>query len=267
MIRLTARPDELRSDGGGVLDRNDSCKTVFGSPNNFGCPVIVVPPPVPTTGVSILMPPVINQGGEGSCVAQSVGYYTRSAEQYYRTGASLYSNTLNIFSSEFLYNITVASPSNCGSGTSILKALDTLVGRGICLFSSMPYTDVNGCTIMPTASQYIEASNYKISGYSKILNTDRDAIKTMIQQNHPLIIMILADNSFINASAGFIWKTYSGSGMLAHSIAIVGFDDTKNAYKVINSWGTSWGDVGYSWIDYSFFETGGKVSTYCYVIN
>ncbi len=226
---------------------------------------VIVPPPT-STGVQLIMPSVGNQGGEGSCVAFSVGYATRSAEQYYRTNSTSYSNSLNIFSPEFLYN-QVKLNSDCGSGTSIVTALDFIVAKGICTFQSMPYTSSNGCSLLPTSTQTAEALNYRITGYSKIINTDRGAIKSIISQNHPVIIIVLADYSFQNATSGFIWKTFSGSGNLPHSIAICGYDDSKNAYKVMNSWGTAWGDAGYSWIDYSFFETGGKVGTYCYVIN
>jgi C1A family cysteine protease len=144
-------------------------------------------------------------------------------------------------------------------------ALDFIVANGICTFQSMPYSGTNGCSLLPTTSQLSEALNYKISGYSKVINSDKNAIKAMVSQNHPVIINILADNSFINAKTGFIWKSYSGSGSLPHCLVICGYDDSKNAYKVINSWGTAWGDAGYSWIDYDFFAT--KSSAYCYVIN
>jgi C1A family cysteine protease len=122
---------------------------------------------------------------------------------------------------------------------------------------------------LPTTTQSSEALNYKISTYSKISILDRTAIKAMISQRHPVIITILADNSFVSARTGFIWKTFSGSGNLPHCIVICGYDDSKNAYKVMNSWGTTWGDAGFSWIDYNFFETGGQIAGngYCYVIN
>jgi hypothetical protein len=226
---------------------------------------VVVPPPT-STEVSLLMPPVSQQGGEGSCVSFAVGYSARSAEQYYRTSSNSYSLSTNIFSPEFLYNQTKAS-ADCGSGSNITTALDFIVAKGISTFQSMPYSYTNGCSLLPTSTQLNEALNYKINSYSKILYTDRSAIKSMIQQKHPVIIIILADYSFQNAKAGFIWKAYSGTGNLPHSITICGYDDSKNAYKVMNSWGTTWGDSGFSWIDYNFFETGGKVGTYCYVIN
>ncbi|MES1215195.1 MAG: Ig-like domain-containing protein [Bacteroidota bacterium] len=223
----------------------------------------VVEPPS-TSGVSLIMPPVGNQGGEGSCVAFAAGYAARSAEQFYKTGAGSYSNSINVFSPEFLYN-QVKFSTDCGSGTSMQKALDLIVTKGISTFQSMPYSATNGCSLLPTTAQLAEALNYKINGYAKMINTDKAAIKSMVSQNHPVIATIIADNSFVNAKTGFIWKAFSGSGNLAHCIVICGYDDAKNAYKVMNSWGTTWGDAGYSWIDYDFFPT--KAGTYCYVIN
>ena len=224
---------------------------------------IVVPPPT-TSGVQLIMPAVGNQGGEGSCVAFAVGYGARSAEHYYKTNAGSYSNSTNVFSPEFLYN-QVKFSTDCGSGTSMQKALDLIVLKGISTFQSMPYSSTNGCSLLPTSVQLSEALNYKINGYSKIINTDKVAIKSMVSQNHPVIVTVIADNSFVNAKTGFIWKVFSGSGNLPHCIVICGYDDSKNAYKVMNSWGTTWGDAGYSWIDYDFFPT--KAGTYCYVIN
>src|SRR5690606_12507461 len=33
-------------------------------------------------------------------------------------------------------------------------------------------------------------------------------------------------------------------------IVLVGWDDSKNAWLMRNSWGTNWGEDGYMWIDY-----------------
>ena len=37
-------------------------------------------------------------------------------------------------------------------------------------------------------------------------------------------------------------------------MVIVGYDDAKSAYRIQNSWGTDWGDQGYSWWDYADLE-------------
>lgn len=224
---------------------------------------VVIEPPS-TSGVRLTMPPVGNQGAEGSCVAFAVGYAAWSAEKYYRSGATTYSNSTNIFSPEFLYN-QIKFSTDCNSGAAMQTALDFIKLNGICTYQSMPYSSSNGCSVLPNSTQSLEALGHKLVSYAKMYTTDKSAIKSMISQNHPVIITILADNSFISAKPGFIWKSYSGSGSLAHSIVICGYDDAKNAYLVMNSWGTGWGDAGYSWIDYDFFTT--RTGTYCYAIN
>lgn len=238
---------------------NQTIKTVSVTINT-----VVVEPPPSTSEVRIAMPPVSNQGSEGSCVGFAVGYAARSAEQYHRTGATSYSNATNIFSPEFLYN-QIKFSSDCTSGSAMQSALDFIKLNGICTYQSMPYSSSNGCALLPTTTQATEALNFKIGNYSKLYTSDKIAIKAMVSQKHPVIISVIADNSFISAKPGFVWKSYSGSGSLAHCIVICGYDDAKNAYLVMNSWGTGWGDAGFSWIDYDFFIT--RTGTYCYVMN
>ena len=42
----------------------------------------------------------------------------------------------------------------------------------------------------------------------------------------------------------------SGPNDVNHAITIVGWDDSKKAYLVKNSWGPNWGDKGYIWVEY-----------------
>ncbi len=55
----------------------------------------------------------------------------------------------------------------------------------------------------------------------------------------------------------------SGTKKGAHAQAIIGFDDNKDtpdgkgAFKVVNSWGTSWGDQGFYWISYKAMKANG----------
>jgi len=255
------------TDGDGIDDLHDACPT---QPENFngyedtdGCPdvpPIIVPPTTLPASYELLTPTPGNQGGEGSCVAFAIAYGARSIEQFYKTNASSYSADVNVFSPEYVYDQTKFS--DCASGTSLTTVLDFIQAQGVSTWQLMPYSDVNGCSLVPDANQLTNASEYKISTYVKIANTDQIAIKTMITQQHAVIATVIADNSFVNAGAGFIWKSYSGAGALPHTIIICGYDDAKHAYKVMNSWGTSWGDAGFSWIDYDLFPSQSSYYTY-----
>jgi Bacterial Ig domain/Papain family cysteine protease len=212
---------------------------------------VVITPPILPASYQLAMPPVSNQGSEGSCVSFAVGYAARSSEQYYRKNATSYSLSSNIFSPEFLYNQIKAS-SSCSSGSSILGALEFLKSTGICTWQSMPYSSSNGCDLLPTSAQTTEAASFKITSYSGIYTADLTSIKAMLSSNHPLIITFAVDQSFYNAGPDFIWKNYSSTIGAIHGVAICGYDDAKHAVKIMNSWGINWGDAGYSWIDYDF---------------
>ena len=41
-----------------------------------------------------------------------------------------------------------------------------------------------------------------------------------------------------------------------HGIIIVGWDDSKHAYRIKNSWGQRWGEKGYMWIEYGCNNVG-----------
>jgi hypothetical protein len=219
--------------------------------------IIVVPEP---TGDNIItMPPVMTQGPEGSCVAFAVGYAARSVEYKNKTG----NTNWQTFSPEHLYN-KIKFGEDCNTGTAMQTALEFIMGNGILPWESMPYSSLNGCTDYTTEAQKWEALPYAIEGFFKMYCTDREMIKGMIRLNKPVIITIIADNSFMNAGPGFHWKQYSGSGSLGHSVVICGYDDVKNAWLIMNSWGTAWGDAGYSWIGYELFPT--RTGTWCYAI-
>lgn len=223
---------------------------------------VINPPPPTSTGFSLATPAVSNQGSEGSCVAFAVGYATRSIDYYYAKNDASYSYSSNIFSPEYLYNQTKAS-TDCGSGSSVLTALNFLQTNGICTWSTMPYSS-GSCSLVPTSSQSAEAANYKIQNYKALYTSDITAIKAALNNKHPLIIAFVVDSYFYNARAGFIWKSFSSTLIGRHAVAIVGYDDSKNAVKVMNSWGTGWGDAGYSWIDYNFLP---QVTNYAYGVN
>lgn len=227
--------------------------------------ITVLPPPTTTLPLTYMLatPAVKAQGNEGSCVAFATGYAARSIEQYYRTGATGFDYSKNVFSPEYVYNQTKIA-SDCGSGTAITLTLDLMKNKGVTPWTIMPYSDANGCSLFPTSADDAVAAGYKIGGYSKLLNTDKNAIKTMLVANHPVIISVTLDDKISNAGPGFIWNS-AGSGNIGHGMIICGYDDSKNAYKVMNSWGTGWGDAGYSWIDYDFFPT--RSGYYVYVMN
>lgn len=219
---------------------------------------VVITPTTVKTYTFILEQGISKKQSLSQCVSHAVTY---AVEIYYKHK----SGALPILSPDFNYSqCWFNTGTGCGVGTSMQKALDVYVYKGGCSLNNYPVT--SDCTIQPTSAAFTEALNYKIPGYAKILITDRAAIKAVLMQGKAVIITVLADNDFIAAKSGYIWKS-DGAGMLAHTILIIGWSEERNTYVIMNSLGTTWCDNGIGEIDRTFLESGVVANPNCYVIN
>ena len=67
------------------------------------------------------------------------------------------------------------------------------------------------------------------------------------------------DASDFDSYSGGVMSGRNNSTNIDHDVMIVGWDDTKGksgAWKVQNSWGTSWGLSGYCWMEYTSWGIG-----------
>lgn len=65
----------------------------------------------------------------------------------------------------------------------------------------------------------------------------------------PLVTTLNVREDFLYYKSG-IYKTHSRKKVGGHAVALVGFDDTKKAWLIKNSWGEDWGEKGFAWISY-----------------
>lgn len=210
--------------------------------------------------VSLSCPPIRNQGAEGSCVAWGTAYAGRSIEWKRTHPASSYSTSVNIFSPEYVYN-QIKISSSCGSGSYVTSGLNLLKSQGVCRWSVMPYTDYS-CSTYPNSTQKADAANYKISGYSAISRTASN-FKAYLNAGRVIIVAGSVDQNYMNL--GYNQILYSrGSSLGGHCYAVVGYDDAKGAFKIMNSWGTSWGTSGFGWISYNYMTQWFSEAYYIY---
>jgi cathepsin L len=67
---------------------------------------------------------------------------------------------------------------------------------------------------------------------------------------------------FQNYTGGVFYETASdyNNPTSNHAVMIVGWDDSKNAWLMRNSWDTQWGEKGYAWIDYKSNNIGRRAA-------
>ena len=154
----------------------------------------------------------------------------------------------------FIYNqIKVAG---CDGGSQIPSAMELISDTGIVTLSEMPYNE-NECDKQPTEIQVNLAEENKITSFSYLDgSTLFDQAKAFLNNNQPIVIAISIDrNHFgkIDTNGDAVYREFETDDG-AHAMLVVGYNDKKNAFKVVNSWGTSWGNNGFVWIDYKAFH-------------
>ena len=199
--------------------------------------------------------PYSYQGGEGSCAAFAVANaYT--IQRYVKEGQTKGFNSNNVYSPEWIYNIAVSSAGwSCGSGSSIISNMNIVLTRGIPTWNALPYDYNNGCdTSMFTNAIRVNAESNKIATWgSSVMTGDVDCVKQKIYEGKVGIFTLSMDRNFYGGAPDYIWTFPHYYDYFLHACVIVGYDDSKHAYLVFNSYGDSWAGNNCRWIDYDFF--------------
>jgi len=216
--------------------------------------------------LSSQFPPIGDQGQYGTCVAWAVGYNHKSFMDAKADGRSTYTNS-QLYSPRYLFWKIPSSQKGADcNGTGFEPAYDVILSSGISDLSTSPYTGLGDCSQSPSSSENTAASNSKILSYREV-DIDITTIKQYLAQGRALTFGAkLGDNFMSWSSTGDVLysDTYGYTGQHAyHAMILCGYDDNKGsngAFKVVNSWGTSWGNSGYIWVDYNFFVS----SDFCF---
>ncbi|MFT3686226.1 MAG: C1 family peptidase [Phycisphaerales bacterium] len=79
-------------------------------------------------------------------------------------------------------------------------------------------------------------------------------IKEIVKNRGPVAVGFTATALF-QAYRGGVFNA-SDAGDVNHAIVIIGWDDSKEAWKIKNSWGPTWGENGYGWVKYGCSHIG-----------
>lgn len=118
---------------------------------------------------------------------------------------------------------------------------------GVCSEQKHPYI-INNKNIKPSLDAYNNAKYNKIDTWASVTpNPDLStSIKQVLMVNKIVTIGILVYESFEFSSVsnnGIIQlPNINNENLLGgHAINVIGYDDTKSAFLIINSWGINWG--------------------------
>lgn len=201
-----------------------------------------------------------HQGQVSSCTGWATGYGAFSIAYAIQNNweGQQKAITDSAFSALFLYNQIREDFENCNQGSYIDEALDMLKKTGNVNardFDSRP----NNCKRKPTKEEIKMAGSHKIKDWMSLFDAEAssrikiDKTKIALAAHKPVIIAMRLRNNFalLNDDSKY-WLPMLGDTAFSspHAMVVVGFDDGKNAFQIMNSWGTSWGNDGFCWVRY-----------------
>ncbi len=227
---------------------------------------------------SVGIPPVGDQQSTDTCVGWATSYYYKTYQEWLEHGWALRNGGPDydhIFSPSFVYNQIAEDPASgpgdpgCDAGAPIGDALELIVNSGVLPISAFPWYPSN-CVIQPTDPQKDAALEYGGIDYGAFfietgppdepqLNNNLTPLKQWLVDDDPFVLGFPVYDEFqwatenaCDVAIGPPADPNSFHGM--HAVAVVGYDDYfgGGAFKIVNSWGTSWGCDGYAWLSYQF---------------
>ena len=199
-----------------------------------------------------------NQGKQGSCVAWSSVYAARTIVEAASTGQP---GNNTAYSPAFVYN--QIGLEDC-QGSYIQKAMEFMTNKGVLPYNDFPYTDQE-CSRQPTSSLWDKAAQNKMHGFTRL--TDGEgvdgisvrAVKEHLAKDAPVVIGMMVGGTFMQEMMGKeMWaptsEDRSQMGFGGHAMCVIGYDDRKQAFQLMNSWGPEWGNNGIGWVRYGDFK-------------
>jgi C1A family cysteine protease len=138
---------------------------------------------------------------------------------------------------------------DCGGGW---WAYQYLIDHGSATETDYPYVGTQG-TCNTGVNQPYKAVAW---GYVDAVNPipSIDALKKALCAYGPLGVAVRATPVFKAYKSGVFNENAPGN--INHAVTLVGWDDTKQAWRIKNSWGPNWGEAGYMWIAYGSNKIG-----------
>ena len=223
--------------------------------------------------LSINMPPAGFQDRKASCVAFAIAYDVIS---YNEKVANNYSydvqndipNSNKVFSASFIYNYIKSTDgiSDCSTGIKFVTAIKFVEQNGICKLSDFAYSGSSvTCDAPPGPNELNKAKKYNYYKFYR-LNHKLDELITVLNDRVPIMFTTTISRdldidgyNFFKKGLDyrtknlFIWNPSVNDIDDLHAMVIVGYDNKKSLFKVMNSWDHDWGNNGYYFIPYSIF--------------
>jgi len=205
------------------------------------------------------MSPVKNQGKLGSCVSFAAAamkewqeqkehkYEIKQGKKDHRKGKDY------DYSEAWIYWNCKKIDGYDGEGTYLRTAMKVLNRIGVPTEKAWPYSDDKLNIGKPKAWASLISKWAMIDTYYRVEGAEQ--AKQSLLNDGPFMMGVPCFYDFFFPVDGVIKDPAAGERHYGgHAICAVGYDDNRQLIKFKNSWGLNWGQNGYGYISYNYFN-------------
>lgn len=139
-----------------------------------------------------------------------------------------------------------------GHSPGIASGLQLLATSGTVSAAIMPY---DAQEIPPAV---YATTKYQIANYLHIFRefgTQREKVfevRKALMRGNPVLVEFAANQSFATQAPTLLWQP-SGAPNQTYILTVVGYDETREAFELLGSFGPEWANNGYLWVRYDDF--------------
>ena len=202
-----------------------------------------------------------HQGAIGSCTGWSMGYGAMSILEAVQNGWAGKTDTITRHALSALYIYNQVKIGSCQSGAYLQRAAELVRDRGNIPSAAFDRFK-NDCSQLPGSADSLAALPHRIKDFVALFGTDApptlriEKTKLSLAQERPVVVSLLLRKNFESCTADPpYWSPMLGDTTFfgAHAMVVVGYDDGREAFEVLNSWGEQWGNGGFIWVKYADF--------------
>jgi C1A family cysteine protease len=208
------------------------------------------------------LPPVGDQGGTKACVGWSTAYYcfTTSVARQRQLTPEQRKDARFVFSPGFIWH---QYNEGKNQGMCIFQAFDILQKQGCASMAEMPWVE-SDITSKPDDRAKARALRYKARQTVCLFKGERlgepanpEKLKNWLwESKQPFVISIVVYEDFVPMphDPNYVYKPSAKKGEVLgrHAVCIVGYDEVKHAFLMVNSWTDKWANKGFVWLHEDF---------------
>ncbi len=209
------------------------------------------------------LPPIGDQGGTSACVGWSTAYYcySTSIARQRKLTPEQRKDPRFVFSPSFIWHQCNGGEKE--KGMHIYQAFDILSKQGCAAMADMPWSEADVVS-QPSEQAKAHALRYRARQTVSLFKGkrfgeggDAEKLKNWLwETKQPFVIGITVYNEFFNMphDPAFVYKPTENKGEVAglHAVCIVGYDEDKHAFLMVNSWTRAWANQGLVWLHEDF---------------